>query len=146
MIIAKRREIDSAQSLINLARNAITVEDVDSQVGIGFCVILQCLYCVLKFFDKNLCPVRKQILSMERKIQHETMALAEEKRLVREIKQLNQQREQLAADSRRQQELHQALDRRVETEEQLKVDLVIIIISIFFINSILCKSLIFFLP
>ncbi|XP_021841372.2 uncharacterized protein [Spinacia oleracea] len=92
LIIAKRREIDSAQSLINLARNAITVEDVDSQ-----------------------------ILSMERKIQHETMALAEEKRLVREIKQLNQQREQLAADSRRQQELHQALDRRVETEEQLKV-------------------------
>lgn len=58
---------------------------------------------------------------MERTIQHETLQLAEEKRLVREIKQLNQQREQLAANTRRQQELQQALDRRVETEEQLKV-------------------------
>lgn len=92
LMIAKKREIDSAHSLINFARNAIKVEDVDSQ-----------------------------ILNMERRIQHETMGLAEEKRLVREIKQLNHQREQLAADTRRQQELQQALDRRIETEEQLKV-------------------------
>lgn len=92
LMIAKKREIDSAHSLVNLARNAVTVEDVDSR-----------------------------ILNMERTIQHETLQLAEEKRLVREIKQLNQQREQLAANTRRQQELQQALDRRVETEEQLKV-------------------------
>uniref|UniRef100_A0A803LU78 Uncharacterized protein n=1 Tax=Chenopodium quinoa TaxID=63459 RepID=A0A803LU78_CHEQI len=92
LMIAKRREIDSAQSLINLARHATTVEDVDSQ-----------------------------ILTLERKIQHETMNLAEEKKLVRDIKLLNLQREQLAANSQRQQELQQALDQRVETEEKLKV-------------------------
>lgn len=63
----------------------------------------------------------KQILYMERRIQHETLSLAEERNLVREIKRLNQQRDQLAANTRRQQELHQALDQRVETEERLKV-------------------------
>uniref|UniRef100_A0A803L5T8 Uncharacterized protein n=1 Tax=Chenopodium quinoa TaxID=63459 RepID=A0A803L5T8_CHEQI len=92
LMLAKRREIDSAQSLINLARHATTVEDVDSQ-----------------------------ILTLERKIQHETLNLAEEKKLVRDIKLLNLQREQLAANSQRQQELQQALDQRVETEEKLKV-------------------------
>ncbi|CAO2819386.1 unnamed protein product, partial [Amaranthus hypochondriacus] len=92
LVTAKKREIDAAQSLLNLARNAVTVEDVDGQ-----------------------------ILYMERRIQHETLSLAEERNLVREIKRLNQQRDQLAANTRRQQELHQALDQRVETEERLKV-------------------------
>ena len=58
---------------------------------------------------------------MERKIQHETMSLTEEKKLIREIKQLNQQREHLAANTQRQQELYQAMGRRAETEERLKV-------------------------
>ncbi|KAL2901587.1 hypothetical protein RDABS01_026669 [Bienertia sinuspersici] len=72
LLIAKLREIDSAQSLISLAKNAITVEDVDSR-----------------------------ILNMERRIQHETLDLAEEKRLAARIT--------------------AALDQRVETEENLKV-------------------------
>ncbi|XP_057521364.1 uncharacterized protein LOC130801513 isoform X2 [Amaranthus tricolor] len=92
LMTAKKQEIDAAQSLINLARNAVTVEDIDGQ-----------------------------ILYVERRIQHETLSLAEERNLVREIKRLNQQRDQLAANTRRQQELHQALDQRVETEERLKV-------------------------
>ncbi|CAO2837946.1 unnamed protein product, partial [Amaranthus hypochondriacus] len=92
LMTAKKREIESSQSLINLAKNAVTVEHVDGQ-----------------------------ILNLERKIQHETMSLTEEKKLIREIKQLNQQREHLAANTQRQQELYQAMGRRAETEERLKV-------------------------
>ena len=35
LMTAKKQEIDAAQSLINLARNAVTVEDIDGQVNIA---------------------------------------------------------------------------------------------------------------
>ncbi|KAL9231220.1 hypothetical protein vseg_006475 [Gypsophila vaccaria] len=93
LVWAKTREIDSAHSLINLARHAITVEDIDNKIH-----------------------------SLEHTLQHQTLNnLKEEKELVREIKQLNLQRQKLSANPQRQQEVQEALNQRGQTEEQLKV-------------------------
>ncbi|XP_074317822.1 uncharacterized protein LOC141653851 [Silene latifolia] len=93
LVWAKSREVDSAHALINLARNAITVEDID-----------------------------KKIFNLEHTLQHQTLNnLREEKELVREIKQLNLQRQKLLADPQRQQEVQQAHNQRGQTEDQLKV-------------------------
>lgn len=54
-------------------------------------------------------------------IQHETLALKEEKQLVREIKQLKQLREQLSSNMGSQAEIKQALEQREEFEERVKV-------------------------
>ncbi|KAH9611946.1 hypothetical protein KSS87_007601 [Heliosperma pusillum] len=93
LVWAKSREVDSAHSLINLARNAVTVEDID-----------------------------KKIFNLEHTLQHQTLNnLREEKELVREIKQLNLQRQKLLADPQRQQEVQQAHNQRGQTEDQLKI-------------------------
>lgn len=55
------REIDSAHSLVNLARNVVTVEDVDSRVGTALshfykwvsCVCLNCKWEVYVFCGKR---------------------------------------------------------------------------------------------
>lgn len=92
LVRAKKREIDSSQSLVNLAKNAITVEDVQAQ-----------------------------ILNMEHKIQHETLHLKEEKQLVREIKQMKNLKDQLYGNAQKQEEIKQALDQKEQVEEHLKV-------------------------
>ncbi|KAK9698897.1 hypothetical protein RND81_08G138900 [Saponaria officinalis] len=93
LVWAKSREIDSAHSLINLARHAVTVEDIDNKIH-----------------------------NLENTLQHQTLNnLREEKELVREIKQLNLQRQKLLSNPQRQQEVQQALNQRGQTEEQLKV-------------------------
>ncbi|KAG8377187.1 hypothetical protein BUALT_Bualt08G0002100 [Buddleja alternifolia] len=92
LVRSKRMEIDSLQSVINKAKNALSVEDIDSQ-----------------------------IYNMEHMIQHETLPLKEEKQLIREIKQLKQLREQLSSNMGNQDEIKQALEQREEIEERLKI-------------------------
>ncbi|GER39295.1 proton pump interactor 1, partial [Striga asiatica] len=92
LVRLKRMEIDSLQAVINKAKNALSIEDIDSQ-----------------------------IYSMERMIQHETLQLKEEKQLIREIKQLKQLREQLSSNMGSQDEIKQALEQREEVEERLKI-------------------------
>ncbi|KAL6571968.1 hypothetical protein OROMI_012926 [Orobanche minor] len=92
LVRSKRLEIDSLQSLINKAKNALSIKDIDSQ-----------------------------IYNMEHMIQHETLPLKEEKQLIREIKQLKQLREQLSYNMGSQDEIKQALEQRGEVEERLKV-------------------------
>lgn len=89
---SKRAEIDSIQSVINKVKNAISVEDIDAR-----------------------------IYSMEHMIQHETLPLKEEKQFIREIKQLKQLREQLSSNIGSQDEVQQALKKRDEFEERLKI-------------------------
>ncbi|GMH09252.1 hypothetical protein Nepgr_011093 [Nepenthes gracilis] len=92
LVRAKRQEIDSAQSVINRAKDAMTIEDVDSRIH-----------------------------NMERKIEHETLPLNEEKQLIREIKQLKHHREQLSVNTGKMLEFQKALGEKDKTEEQLKV-------------------------
>ncbi|KAK6160886.1 hypothetical protein DH2020_004267 [Rehmannia glutinosa] len=92
LVRSKRMEIDSLQSVINKAKNALSIEDIDSQ-----------------------------IYNMEHMIQHETLPLKEEKQLIREIKQLKQLREQLSSNMGSQDEIKQALEQREEVEERLKI-------------------------
>ncbi|CAA0824390.1 Unknown protein [Striga hermonthica] len=92
LVRSKRMEIDSLQAVINKAKNALSIEDIDSQ-----------------------------IYNMERIIQHETLQLKEEKQLIREIKQLKQLREQLSSNMGSQDEIKQALEQREEVEERLKI-------------------------
>lgn len=89
---SKRAEIDSIQSVINKVKNAISVEDIDAR-----------------------------IYGMEHMIQHETLPLKEEKQFIREIKQLKQLREQLSSNIGSQDEVQQALKKRDEFEERLKI-------------------------
>ncbi|KAL8058885.1 hypothetical protein ABFX02_03G051000 [Erythranthe guttata] len=92
LVRSKRVEIDSLQAVINKAKNALSIEDIDSQM-----------------------------YNMERMIQHETLPLKEEKQLIREIKQLKQIREQLSSNIGSQDEINQALEQREEVEERLKI-------------------------
>ncbi|KAK4389982.1 Proton pump-interactor 1 [Sesamum angolense] len=92
LVRSKRMEIESLQSVINKAKNALSVDDIDSQ-----------------------------IYNMEHMIQHETLPLKEEKQLIREIKQLKQLREQLSSNMGTQDEIKQALEQREEIEDRLKI-------------------------
>ncbi|KAA8514752.1 hypothetical protein F0562_017931 [Nyssa sinensis] len=92
LVKSKRQEIDSVQSVINRAKNAISVEDIDGKIH-----------------------------NMEHMIQHETMPLKEEKQFIREIKQLKHFREQLSSNMGSQDEVKQALDQRDQIEERSKI-------------------------
>ncbi|KAL2489527.1 proton pump interactor 1 [Forsythia ovata] len=92
LVRLKHSEIDSLHSVINRANNVMTIEDLDSR-----------------------------ICNMEHMIQHETLPLKEEKKLIREIKQQKQQREKLFRSMGSQDEIQQALDKREEVEERLKI-------------------------
>ncbi|KAL2505925.1 CAP-Gly domain-containing linker protein 1 [Abeliophyllum distichum] len=92
LVRSKRLEIDSLQSVINRAKNAMSIEDIDSRIH-----------------------------NMEHVMQHETLPLKEEKQFIREIKQLKQLREQLSSNMGSQDEIQQALNQREEVEERLKV-------------------------
>ncbi|XP_073142877.1 uncharacterized protein [Henckelia pumila] len=87
----KRMEIDSLQSLINKAKNATSIEELNSRIK-----------------------------TVEHKIQHETLLLNEEKNLIQEIRQLKQLREQLSSSKCSQNEIQQALEQREQAEERLK--------------------------
>ncbi|XP_022874038.1 myosin-3-like [Olea europaea var. sylvestris] len=91
VVRSKRLEIDSLQSVINRAKNATSIEDIDSRIH-----------------------------NMEHVMQHETLPLKEEKQFIREIKQLKQLREQLSSNMGNQDEIQQALDQREQVEERLK--------------------------
>lgn len=88
----KRMEIDSVQSVINKAKNATSIEDLNNR-----------------------------IITIEHMIQHETLPLKEEKQFIHEIKQLKQLREQLSSSKCTQNEIQQALEQREQAEEQLKI-------------------------
>ncbi|XP_010537250.1 PREDICTED: titin homolog [Tarenaya hassleriana] len=88
---AKRQEIESLQSVINRVKSAVSVDDIDSKIR-----------------------------NMEHMIQHETLPLNEEKRLIREIKQQKQLRDQISSNMGTQDEVRQALDDKEKTEELLK--------------------------
>ncbi|XP_073315121.1 uncharacterized protein [Primulina huaijiensis] len=92
LVALKRMEISSLRSLINKAKNAISIEDIDSR-----------------------------ITNIEHMIQHESLPLREEKELIREIKQLKQLREQLSCNMGSQSEIQQALVQREDAEEHLKI-------------------------
>ncbi|XP_073119389.1 uncharacterized protein [Henckelia pumila] len=92
LVALKRMEISSLQSLINKAKNAISIEDMDSRIN-----------------------------HIEHIIQHETLPLREEKELIREIKQLKQLREQLSCNMGSQSEIQQALEQREDAEERSKI-------------------------
>lgn len=68
---------------------------------------------------------------MEHRIQHETLPLKEEKLLLREIKQLKQSRDQLSSNMGKQDELKEALERKEQTEERLRVLSSVTLICIF---------------
>ncbi|KAL2499426.1 proton pump interactor 1 [Abeliophyllum distichum] len=92
LVRSKRLEIDSLQSVINIAKNAMSIEDIDNR-----------------------------ITNMEHVMQHETLPLKEEKQFIREIKQLKQLCEQLSSNMGSQDQIQQALNQREEVEERLKV-------------------------
>ncbi|KZV43086.1 microtubule-associated protein futsch [Dorcoceras hygrometricum] len=92
LLALKRMEISSLQSIINKAKNAISIEDMNSRIN-----------------------------NMEHMIQHETLPLREEKELIRDIKQLKQFREQLSCNMGSQSEIQQALDQREDAEERVKI-------------------------
>ncbi|RWR72765.1 microtubule-associated protein futsch isoform X1 [Cinnamomum micranthum f. kanehirae] len=91
-VIAKRRELDSIQLVINRMRNATSIEDIEEKIH-----------------------------NMEHKIEHETMPLTEEKQLIREIKQLKHAREQLCANSGTQAEIQEAFDQKDSIEGRFKL-------------------------
>ncbi|XP_073277030.1 uncharacterized protein [Primulina huaijiensis] len=91
LIKEKRLEIDSLQSVINKAKNATSIEDLNSRIK-----------------------------TIEHKIQHETLPLKEEKLFIHEIKRLKQLREQLSSSNCSQSEIQQALEQREQAEERLK--------------------------
>ena len=63
-----------------------------------------------------------QIRSMEHMIEHETLPLNKEKQLIREIKQLKQNREELSSNMKRQDQSQQSLENKDDNiEEHFKV-------------------------
>ena len=58
---------------------------------------------------------------MEHMIEHETLPLKEEKQLIRQIKQLKQNREELSSTMGKQDQSQQSLDHKDSIEENLKV-------------------------
>ncbi|XXG46344.1 hypothetical protein AAC387_Pa02g1210 [Persea americana] len=91
-VLAKRRELDSIQLVINRMRNATSIEEIEERIH-----------------------------NMEHKIEHETMPLPEEKQLIREIKQLKHAREQLCANSGTQAEIQEAFDQKDSIEGRFKL-------------------------
>ncbi|KAF2310817.1 hypothetical protein GH714_017443 [Hevea brasiliensis] len=92
LLKAKRKEIDSAQSLINRVKSASSVEEIDGKIR-----------------------------SMEHMIQHETLPLKEEKSYIREIKQLKQIREQISSSLGKPEDVQEAIDQKDQVEERLKL-------------------------
>ena len=63
-----------------------------------------------------------QIRSMEHMIEHETLPLNKEKQLIREIKQLKQNREELSSNMKKQDQSQQSVDNKDDNiEEHFKV-------------------------
>ncbi|XP_041022044.1 calponin homology domain-containing protein DDB_G0272472-like isoform X2 [Juglans microcarpa x Juglans regia] len=91
LLKSKRREMDSAQSVINRLKNVIAVKDIDGRIH-----------------------------NMEHAMQHETLPMTEEKQFIREIKQLKQHRAQLSSNSQ-QDDVQEALDQKEKTEALLKL-------------------------
>lgn len=133
LLKSKRKEIDSALSLINKVKSAFSVGDIDSKVH-PYMHISNGLVCSLVIFkssvflnDNSFTPhvihsvACKQIRNMEHMIQHETLPLKEEKSYIREIKQLKQTREQLSSSLGSQEDIQEAIDQKDQVEERLKV-------------------------
>ncbi|KAL2347902.1 hypothetical protein Fmac_001902 [Flemingia macrophylla] len=95
LLKSKRQEMDSVQSTMNRLNNAISVGDIDGKIR-----------------------------NMEHMIQHETLPLNEEKQLIRQIKQLKQNREELSSNMRNQDQLQQSVDHKDNIEEQFKALLI----------------------
>ncbi|XP_027772749.1 reticulocyte-binding protein 2 homolog a isoform X5 [Solanum pennellii] len=87
----KRADISSLQDIIDKAKNAVAVTEIDNR-----------------------------ICNMEHIIGHETVPLKEEKLLIREIKQLKQLRGQLSSNIGSQDEVQKSLDEREVNEERLR--------------------------
>ncbi|CAN4124887.1 unnamed protein product [Withania somnifera] len=87
----KRADISTLQDMIDKAKNAVAVGEIDNR-----------------------------ICNMEHIIGHETVSLKEEKLLIREIKQLKQLRGQLSSNIGNQDEVQKFLDERDANEEQLR--------------------------
>lgn len=75
---------------------------------------------------------------MRHMIEHETLPLKEEKKLIREIEQLKQQREQFSSSMGKQDEIQQAFDQKDQIEERLKVLFPYFVISMYIAMHI-CK-------
>lgn len=67
------------------------------------------------------CVFHVQIQSMEFDLQHETIPLKEEKKYIHELKQLRQQRDQLALNMGSKTEIDEAVDLKEQIDEQFKV-------------------------
>ncbi|KAL2560141.1 hypothetical protein AAZV13_20G005100 [Glycine max] len=89
LLKSKRQEIDSVQSTMNRLNNAISVGDIDDKIR-----------------------------SMEHMIQHETLPLNKEKQLIREIKQLKQNREELSSNMKKQDQSQQSVDNKDDNIEE----------------------------
>ncbi|XP_055809631.1 uncharacterized protein LOC129879916 [Solanum dulcamara] len=87
----KRADISTLQDIIDKAKNAVAVSEIDNR-----------------------------ICNMEHIIGHETVPLKEEKLLIREIKQLKQLRGQLSSNIGNQDEVQKSLDERDVNEERLR--------------------------
>ncbi|RDX85116.1 Proton pump-interactor 1, partial [Mucuna pruriens] len=92
LLKSKRQEMDLVQSTLNRLNNAISVGDIDGKIR-----------------------------NMEHMIQHETLPLNEEKQLIRQIKQLKQNREELSSNMRKQDQSQQSLDPKDNIEEHFKL-------------------------
>ncbi|CAN6440229.1 unnamed protein product [Victoria cruziana] len=89
---AKRKEMESIQTVMSRMKTATSVEEYD-----------------------------ERIFSMQHRLEHETVPLKEEKQLIREIKQLKLARDRLSIDMGRQSELDEAFDRKEEIEGNFKL-------------------------
>ncbi|KAI4317066.1 hypothetical protein L6164_024976 [Bauhinia variegata] len=91
LLKSKRQEMDSVQSMMNRLNNAISVGDIDGRIR-----------------------------NMEHMIEHETLPLKEEKQLLRQIKQLKQQREELSSNMGKHDQLQLRLDQKDSIEDHFK--------------------------
>ncbi|XP_042992478.1 calponin homology domain-containing protein DDB_G0272472-like isoform X1 [Carya illinoinensis] len=92
LLKSKRKEMDSAQSVINRLKNVIFVKGIDGRIR-----------------------------NMEHAMQHETLPLTEEKQFIREINQLKQHRAELSSNIGQQDDVQEALDQKEKTEARLKL-------------------------
>ncbi|MED6192817.1 hypothetical protein PIB30_013708 [Stylosanthes scabra] len=91
LLKSKRQEMDLIQATMNRLNNAISVGDIDGKIR-----------------------------NMEHMIEHETLPLKEEKQLIRQIKQLKQNREELSSSMAKQDQLQKSLDEKDSIEENSK--------------------------
>lgn len=82
----------------------------------------------------------KQIRNLEHMIQHETIALKEEKQFIREIKQLKQQREQFSSDMGSQDEEQEVVNKKDQVEERLKVPPHMLVSPVLVVIFCMCNS------